>query len=92
MYDFEPLWKTMDQKGISTYQLIHKYGFSKGTLDSLKHNRNVTMHTIDFLCQLLEAPVESIVHVSPDEFRDHSIFYYKNYMEMRKKRDAQSKN
>ena len=75
MFDYDPLWETMREKNISTYKLLKDYGFSKGTLDSLKQNRNVTMHTIDWLCQVLEVPVEKVVHVSIDEFRDRQYAY-----------------
>lgn len=58
---FEPLWETMKRKNISTYKLLHEFGFSHGTYDSLKHNRNVTLQTIDQLCQILHCRVEDIV-------------------------------
>lgn len=61
MMSFEPLWKTMKSKNISTYKLLHEYGFSHGTYDSLKHNRNVTLQTIDQLCKILKCKVEDIV-------------------------------
>jgi len=43
---YDPLWDTMKRKGISTYALIKDYSFSKGTLDALKHNRNISMRTL----------------------------------------------
>lgn len=67
MIDFSPLWKTLSQKGISTYRLINEYHLSKGTLDSLKHNRNVTLNTIDSLCQILEVPIEKVVNITFDK-------------------------
>ena len=36
MISYAPLWATMKQKGVTTYQLIHRHSFSRGTLDSLK--------------------------------------------------------
>ena len=65
MIDYSPLWKTMKEKNISTYKLLNDYGFSKGTLDSLKHNRNVTMHTIETLCTILDVSVEQVVQILP---------------------------
>ncbi len=67
MIDFSPLWETLKQKGISTYCLINEYHLSKGTLDSLKHNRNVTLNTVDTLCQILQVPIEKIVTITYDE-------------------------
>ncbi len=67
MITYDPLWKTMKAKGISTYTLIKSYGFSRGTLDSLKHDRNVTVSTIDELCRILSCRVEDVILFTPDE-------------------------
>lgn len=67
MIDYSPLWNTMKKKGISTYTLLKEYHFSKGTLDSLKHNRNVTIQTIHTLCQILEVDINEIVHITIDK-------------------------
>ena len=77
MYDYEPLWTTLSEKGVSTYRLINEYGISKGTLDSLKHNRNVTVNTLDTLCQILEVPVENIVNISIDDISARAEIYSK---------------
>lgn len=63
MISYEPLWKTMKMKKISTYSLIKDFGISKGTLDALKHNRSVTINTIEKLCVILNVPIESIVKI-----------------------------
>ena len=57
MMSFAPLWKTLKEKNLSTY----KYGISKGTIDNLKHNRNVTLLTVEQLCHILDCKVEDIV-------------------------------
>ena len=65
MIVYDPLWKTMKRKGISTYALIKNYSFSKGTLDSLKHNRNISTATLNDLCEILSCGVEDVLkHVS----------------------------
>ncbi len=66
MINYSPLWETMRKKNISTYCLIKDYQFSKGTLDSLKQNRNVTLNTLDTLCQILQVPIESVVQITLD--------------------------
>ncbi len=63
MIDYSPLWNTMKKKGITTYSLLKDYGFSKGTLDSLKQGRNVTLQTIDTLCHILNVPIEKVVRI-----------------------------
>lgn len=66
MVVFDPLWETMKKKGISTYALINDYGFSKGTLDSLKQNRNVTVNTLDVLCRILECDIQDVAKYIKD--------------------------
>ena len=51
--DFSPLWETMEQKGISQYQLL-KRGIDNKTLDSLKKNKNITLNTLEKLSKILE--------------------------------------
>lgn len=67
MISYEPLWETMKKKGISTYALIKKYSFSKGTLDSLKQGRNISTSTLNDLCNILDCEVEEIIKHLPDE-------------------------
>lgn len=67
MIDYKPLWETMKEKNVSTYSLIRDYNFSKGTLDSLKQNRNVTLNTIEMLCRILQVPIEKVVRIVYDD-------------------------
>lgn len=46
MISYEPLWLTMQAKGISTYALIHKYNVGSKVVYNLKHNKSITMHTL----------------------------------------------
>ena len=62
-----PLWETRRRKGLTTYGLIKNYGFSRGTLDSLKQNRNVSTATLNDLCEILDCRVEDILEYVPDE-------------------------
>lgn len=67
MIDYSPLWETMKEKNVSTYSLIRDYNFSKGTLDSLKQNRNVTLNTIEMICRILQVPIEKVVRIIYDD-------------------------
>ena len=53
MITYTPLWETMKQRRITIYALIKNDSFSRGTLDSLKHNRNITTATLNDLCRIL---------------------------------------
>ena len=67
MITYDPLWKTMKRKGISTYTLIKDYSFSRGTLDSLKHNRNISTATLNDLCNILSCEVQDVICHIPDK-------------------------
>ena len=58
---YSPLWRTMEQQGITTYTLIHKHGISARTISNLKHNKSITMYTLERLCQILDCQAESVV-------------------------------
>lgn len=67
MISYAPLWETMKKKQISTYTLIKEHGFSKGTLDALKHDRNITMATLNDICNLLQCRPEDVIEYTPDK-------------------------
>ena len=61
MISYEPLYKTMKMKGITTYKLINNYGISRSLIDRLKHNKPITTVTLDDLCKILDCKVEDIL-------------------------------
>ncbi|MCD8000859.1 MAG: helix-turn-helix transcriptional regulator [Clostridiales bacterium] len=66
MITYEPFFETLKRKNITTYKLINEYNFSKGTLDSLKQNRNITMDTLNDICNLLECGVNDVISYTRD--------------------------
>lgn len=60
MIDYSPLWETMKQKGITQYALIQA-GIDRRTLDWLKKNKNITMLTLEKLCNVLDCTPDDIV-------------------------------
>lgn len=67
MISYAPLWETMKRKGVTTYRLVKEYSFSRGTLDSLKQNRNISTVTLNDLCRILSCRVEEVLEYIPDE-------------------------
>lgn len=61
MISYEPLYKTLKEKGISTYKLINEYGISRSLLDRLKHNKPISTVTLNDLCTILHCPVQDIL-------------------------------
>lgn len=61
MISYEPLWKTMKEKGVTTYTLIYKRGFSAYTITCLRKNKSITMLTLEKLCSVLDCTPNDIV-------------------------------
>lgn len=66
MISYEPLWKTMKEKGVTTYTLIYKMGFSAYTITNLKRNKSITMNTMEKLCKVLQCTPNDIVEFTND--------------------------
>ena len=66
MISYEPLYKTLKEKGISTYKLINEFGISRSLLDRLKHNRPISTVTLNDLCSILHCRVEDILVFTED--------------------------
>ena len=67
MISYEPFYKTLKQKDISTYKLVNQYGLSRSLLDRLKHNKPISTMTLDDLCKILSCRVEDILLYTEDE-------------------------
>ena len=66
MISYEPLYKTMKIKGITTYKLINDFGVSRSLLDRLKHNKPISTTTLNDLCTFLDCKVEDILIYKKD--------------------------
>ncbi len=52
MVDYSPLWATMKKKGISQYYLLKKGGIDNKTIYNIKRNKNITLLTLEKLCNV----------------------------------------
>lgn len=66
MMSYEPFWKTLKLKEVSTYQLIKKYKVSNGTLTNMRKGKPIETTTIEKFCKILDCNVNDIVIYIPD--------------------------
>lgn len=66
MIDFSPLWRTMQENGVTQYKLL-KSGIDNKTLDKLKKNHNITLLTLEKLCRILGCSPNDFVTFTGDE-------------------------
>lgn len=50
----------------TTYTLITKHGINPRTINNLKHNKSITMYTLERLCQILECTPNEVVRFVKD--------------------------
>ena len=70
MISYDPLWKTMKERGATTYTLQVKGQISSSTIRRLKAGDSVSTNTLDALCKILQCDLADIVYYRPDEIQD----------------------
>ena len=66
MITFDKLWKTMSEKGVSTYKLREECGIDSKTVRRLRANENIETKTLDKLCKALNCKIEDIMEYVED--------------------------
>ena len=66
MISYEPLWKTMKQKKVTSYQL-EKQGFSRATYHSIRKGNSISTNTVNQLCKLLNCDVSDIIEYKDEK-------------------------
>ena len=57
---YEPLFMTMKKKGITSYRLF-KLGFPQSNYYAMKRGENISTHTVNELCRILDCNVSDIM-------------------------------
>ena len=60
MISYEPLFRTMKEKGVTSYRL-GKLGFPLSNFYAMKRGGNVSTHTINQICKLLGCRVQDVM-------------------------------
>lgn len=61
MIIYDPFWKTLEKRGVSTYALITRYNISSSTISRLKNNKPITTTTLNDLCRILQCSISEIL-------------------------------
>ena len=66
MISYEPFWRTLKEKEITTYVLINKYNISSATIDRMKKGNGISTMKIDDFCRILKCSVSDIIEYVDD--------------------------
>ncbi len=66
MISYAPLWKTMEERGATTYTLQVKGQISSSTIRRIKANESVSTNTLEALCKILGCSISDIIEYLPD--------------------------
>ena len=67
MISYDPMWTTLQEKGITKYQLIYHFGLSSNTLRRMSHNEPISSTTLNELCLILNCDINDIMKFEPTE-------------------------
>lgn len=67
MIIYKRFFSTLKLRHISQYELVNKYGISKGLLDRLRKNEPLTTYSLDKICSILKCHIEDIVEYIPSD-------------------------
>lgn len=54
MYSYDIFFETIKKRGISQYDLLKNGIIDNRILNALKHNKNITLNSLDKLCNALK--------------------------------------
>ena len=60
MISYEPFFRTLKEKGVTSYRL-GKMGFPMTTYHAIRKGKHISTQTVDALCTLLDCRVEDIM-------------------------------
>ena len=67
MVSYRPLWEKMESENITTYTLINKWSIKPRTINNLKHNKGITVDTLERLCKILNCTPNDVLEFVDNE-------------------------
>jgi len=63
MISYKPLFKTLDNKGITLYDIEVQCGMSSRTIAKFRKGESTTLDTLERICLFLDVPIEKVVEI-----------------------------
>lgn len=65
--DYSPLWETMREKKVTQYKILRDGVLDNKTLDAIKKGNNLTLLTLERICNYLECTPNDVVRFVEEE-------------------------
>jgi putative transcriptional regulator len=67
MFSYEPLFKTLERKGLQLIDVEKGCGFSSVTTSKFRKNKVMNIDTLARVCHFLKVPIQDVVRITLDE-------------------------
>ena len=81
MISYAPLFKTMKDKSITTYTLIHVHGLNSRTIHNIKHGKGISTFTLEKLCVALDCTPNDVIEFIKED--NQKIYAFMNAIKIR---------
>ena len=66
MIVYDPFFETLKMKGFTQYRLLKEYKISHGLLDRMRKNQDISLYSVNLLCEILQCNIEEICRFVPE--------------------------
>lgn len=70
MITYDNFWKTLKRKNISQYKLTRDCGVSSSLLARLRKGGDISTHSINRLCEIIDCDISDILSYQKDDSHD----------------------
>jgi len=67
LFSYDPLWKLLIDKKMTKTELREAVNFSTFALAKMGKNENISMETLDKICDYLDVPIERVIRFVRDK-------------------------
>ena len=67
MISYEPFWRTLRARNMTTYTLITRHNISSATIDRIKKGNGITTTKLEDFCRILQCYVSDIIEYIPEK-------------------------
>lgn len=70
MFQYLDVMKKLREAGYSRKRLREENLLAQSTIENIRHGKNISMDSLDMICNLLDLPIEEIVKHVKEEHSD----------------------